>query len=76
MQYQIISNSLNKIVIIENAKLILRVTVISQSDFSNKVEDQTKSVHHIRWMKELAQAERYTIKTFTDLTGMYKLIYK
>ena len=76
MQYQIISNSLTNIVIIENAKLILRVTVISQSDFSNKVEGQTKSGHHVRWMKELAQAERYTIKTFTDITGMYKLIHK
>ena len=41
-----------------------------QSDFSRL---KFKLNEADRWTKELAQAERYTIKTFNDFTGRYKV---
>ena len=41
-----------------------------QSDFSRL---KFKLNEADRWTKELAQAERYTIKTFTDFTGRHKV---
>ena len=65
-QPKIICNSLTNIVIIivtESAKFILEVNVMSQSDFSVKVNSQTKKEVE-KWTKKPAQENGHN--AFTD----------
>ena len=59
---------------IENARSVLEINVILQSDFSNKAKGQTERGKHVD--KRTVKADRYTINIFTGFTGRYGVAQK